>query len=87
MAPVAFHNVSPLKYRAIIARIRAQADSITIDGNSGSAWGQSPLGQFVAAWSYDGAANLTITVTKKPMLVTENFMIAKMQALVDSINL
>jgi hypothetical protein len=42
---------------------------------------------FAAEWTYDGVANLTITLTKKPLLVTENFMIAKMQALVESINL
>ena len=85
-SPVSFHNVSPLKYRAIVARIRAQADSIAVTGNAGSAQGQSPLGQFVAEWTYDGTANLTITVTKKPMFVTENFMTAKMEALVASIN-
>lgn len=86
-SPVTFNNISPLKYRAIVARIRAQADTITVNGNTGTAAGQSPLGEFIAEWTYDGTANLTITVTKKPMLVTENYMIAKMQALVDSINI
>jgi hypothetical protein len=85
-APITFSNISPLKYRAIVARIRAQADSTAMNGNTGSATGQSPLGQFAAEWTYDGTAKLTITVTRKPMLVTENFMIAKMQALVDSIS-
>ena len=87
MAPIVFNKILPLKYRAIVARIRAQADLITINGNTGSAMGQSPLGMFAAEWTYDGVANLTITLTKKPLLVTENFMIAKMQALVESINL
>jgi hypothetical protein len=85
--PVTFSNISRLKYRAIVARIRAQADSTTDNGDSGSATGDTPLGRMYSRWTYNEAARtLTVTVTKKPLLITENYMVAKMRALVDSIN-
>ena len=84
--PVTFKNISQPVYRAILARVRAQAATFADNGNSGSATGDTPLGQVSSSWTYDETAQtLIITCTKKPFLVSEGLLAAKMQALVQSV--
>jgi hypothetical protein len=84
--PVKFANVSRLKYQAIRARIRAQASSLTIDGDSGTASGSTPLGKVAFSWSYDEAGQtLTVQCTSKPMLVSEATVAAKLRDLMESV--
>jgi hypothetical protein len=81
--PVIFKNVSRLKFRAVRARINAQAD-IEGSGESGLARGNG----FTAAWTYcEPEQTLVIECTEKPFYVPESLVIAKIQALVESVNL
>lgn len=79
-----FKNVSKAKFLAVRARIRAQADSTNFDGDVGSATGMG----YSAEWTYDPVEwTLTIQCTNKPFFVLESFVIAKIQALVESVEL
>jgi hypothetical protein len=79
--PLTFRNVSFLKYRAVVARIRAQGE-ISEVGNTGHASGHG----FEATWSYDEPTEvLTVTCTKKPALVFESLVADKIRALVESV--
>jgi transcription initiation factor TFIID subunit TAF12 len=85
--PVTFKNITRQKFQMIRARVNAQAAKFVNNGDTGSATGKTPLGQFAAEWAYDEAnQTLTITCTQKPVFVSESYMTAKMQALVESIN-
>jgi hypothetical protein len=87
VTPAVFRNVSHLKYRAIVARIRAQAASIADNGNTGSAVGATPFGKTGTRWTYDPTAQtLTMTITRKPFVFSDSLMLAKMQSLMESTN-
>jgi hypothetical protein len=85
--PALFRNVSQLKYRAIVARIRAQASSIVDNGNNGSAVGSTMFGKIVTGWTYDPKAQIfAVTVSKKPVVFSDSLVLAKMHSLVESVN-
>ncbi len=80
--PVTFKNISRMKFKAVRARINAQAD-IVGSGDTGTARGNG----YTAVWTYDEAAQtLVIECTEKPFFVPEGLVIGKIQALVESVN-
>lgn len=86
--PVIFKNVTRQKFQAIRARVNAQAVTYTSNGDTGSASGKTPIGDFAVEWTFDEPAQtLTVTVTRKPLLVSESYMRGKMQSLVESVNI
>jgi hypothetical protein len=82
--PVIFKNVSRRKFKAVRARIYAQADTTRIDGDTGSASGFG----YTAEWTYNEAEQtLAIQCTDKPFFVPEGLVIGKIQALVEGVEL
>ncbi len=82
--PVIFRNVSRRKFMAVRARIYAQADTTRVTGDTGSATGFG----YSAEWTYDEPnQTLVIQCTNKPVIIFESFVIAKIQALVESVEL
>lgn len=85
--PVTFKNITRAKFLAIRARINAQATSIQSTGDTGTATGDTPLGEVQSSWSYNEATqSLTVIPLKLPFLCSESLFQGKMQALVDSVN-
>ncbi len=85
--PITFRGITRKKYQAIRARIYAQAGSVRMGGDTGSATGDTPLGEFSASWEYDEAAlTFTVTCTKKPLFVSEGMIRSRMQSLIESVD-
>jgi len=85
--PFTYSKITRQRFLAIRARIYAQATTTKILGDTGSATGQTSLGQMTAEWSYDESSQtLTVTVVQKPFLLSENLLSDKMLALVQSVN-
>jgi hypothetical protein len=81
--PVTFTAVSRLKFKAIRARIYAQADKTEVLGDTGTAEGRG----MKATWAYDEKAQtLTVQCVRKPFWMSDGFVKDKMQALVESVN-
>jgi hypothetical protein len=80
--PVTFKNVSPRAFRAIVARIRAQAEATEETGGTGTASGAG----FAARWTYESKdGTLLIQCTRKPWYVAESLVEGKIRSLVESV--
>jgi len=84
MKPISFSKITRRKYLAVRARIHAQADATSICGDTGTASGFG----YSAQWTYsEPDQTLSIQCTSKPFFVPEGLVIAKIQALVESVDL
>jgi hypothetical protein len=82
--PITFKGITRLRFKAIRARIHAQADWMTILGDRGTAAGFG----MTATWNFDEAAQtLTIQCTKKPLIIPERLIEGKIRQLVESVKL
>ena len=79
--PIVFHNVSRLKFFAIRARLRAQAERMEWTDNTVLASGDG----LATDWSYDEAAQSLTVVYSKPWWRSDGYVTAKVQGLVESI--
>jgi len=79
---VSFDNMPVLKYHAIRARIRAQADEMRCTGNAGSATSNG----VTVEWSYDEAEErLIVTLAKRPWWVAESLIASRIRDLVEAV--
>jgi hypothetical protein len=79
---VAFHEIEPLKYKAIRARIRAQADSMREIGNAGSAISNG----VEVSWSYDESTRvLRFNCLARPWYVPESLIASRIRGLMESL--
>jgi len=79
---VTFRSISRLKFHQIRARIRAQAEAMSYDENSGCAWDS----WMEIQWLYEeGDQKLTITCTKRPIWRTEGWAESKIRGLVEAL--
>jgi len=77
--PLTFKNISREKFQAVRARIRAQAEVVSIAGDMGTAEGNG----FKAQWTYDEPnQTLTIQCLQKPFFVSESLVADKIHVLV-----
>ena len=84
--PIAFTGIDRIRFQAIRARVRAQATSTTVDGDTGTATGQTPLGEVTVSWSYDEPSQtLTVQCVKKPWCVSEDLSANKIRSMVESL--
>jgi hypothetical protein len=84
--PIKFTEITRLRFLAIRARVRAQATEMTVDGDSGTASGQTMLGKVKFSYSYDEASQtLTAQCLEKPGLVSEAKVAAKMRDLMEAL--
>jgi hypothetical protein len=79
---VSFENIPALRFRAIRARIRAQADEMRSSGNAGSATSNG----VTVEWNYDEAAeSLVFTCTKRPWWISELMAASRIRDLVEAV--
>jgi hypothetical protein len=84
--PIVFQNISRERFLAIRARIRAQAAEVEIDGDTGTASGNTPLGRVKLAWVYDGSGQtFTVQCLAKPMFVSESVVATKIHGLMEAL--
>lgn len=80
--PITFQRIDRLKFKAVRARINAQADNTSQSDDAGTAEGSG----FSASYSYDDKAQtLTIQCTDKPFFIPESLVEAKIRSLVESV--
>jgi hypothetical protein len=79
---VTFHGISRLKFKAIRARIRAQAVKTSVLGDTGSA----SDGTLTYEWVYcEDEQKLTMTCTKRPWWKSEAFVESRIRGLVEAL--
>jgi hypothetical protein len=77
-----FHGISRLKFRAIRARVRAQAEKMSILEDSFTA----VCNGFPIEWIYNEAEqSLVVTCNKRPRLHTEGWMAGRIRGLVEAL--
>ena len=83
-APITFPNVPFLKFRAILARIRAQAEATEEHDGVGTASGAG----YTFRWNYTAPdQTLLIQCTRKPRYRTESGVENKIRSLVESVQI
>lgn len=79
---ISFHGISRLKFRAIRARVRAQAEKMSILNDSFSA----VCNGIPTEWTFNEAEqSLVVTCNKRPRLHTEGWVASRIQGLVESL--
>ena len=79
---ITFRNITRPQFKAIRARIYAQADCTTVMGDTGTAVGYGMM----ATWTYEEDTQaLTIQCTQKPFIVPERLIEGKIWQLVESV--
>jgi hypothetical protein len=81
---ISFHGISRLKFKAIRARVRAQAEKFAIALEDCSFW--AVCNGFTTEWNYDEAdQQLVVMCNKRPRLHTEGWVASRIQGLVESL--
>jgi hypothetical protein len=79
---VSFQKIEPWRYRAIRARIRAQAGEMRCTGDVGEASGKGTT----ITWKYDEAEReLVIQGTRRPLWMTESMAASRIRGLVEGL--
>lgn len=79
-----FHGISRLKFRAIRARVRAQAQKFSIEFEDCSF--RAVCNGFPTEWNYyEAEQSLVVTCNKRPRLHTEGWMVGRIRGLVEAL--
>jgi hypothetical protein len=81
-ARLTFNSISRLRYHAVRARIRAQAEEMSCTGDAGTATGDN----ITIAWTYDeDTQRLAFTCMKLPWYKTEGFVCGRIFSLMEAL--
>jgi hypothetical protein len=84
--PIKLTEITRLRFKAIRARIRAQAAEMTTNGDSGTATGKTIFGLVKFSFSYDEPSQtLTAQCLEKPMVCSEAYVATKMRGLMEAL--